>query len=120
MAQASSQALLYREVVSGSKRIAYALALLLLAGASGAYLVHRGPWERLDGLRESQKQVDALERERTLLEQRRDRLQRRVEGLKSDPVEVEASIRRSKGLIREGERIYRIPLPGDTPAPDTP
>lgn len=101
-------------------RIGYGLALLLLTGGVVGYVVHRAPWEQAAELRDSQREVDLLERERNALRERRDVLRQRVEDLKSDPVEVEASIRRGKGLIREGERIYRIPLPEDADAAQSP
>ena len=31
-----------------------------------------------------------------------------VKDLRTDPLEIEAAIRRSKGLVREGETVYRI------------
>ena len=42
-------------------------------------------------------------------------LQRRVDYLRSDPLEVEAAVRSEKNLLREGETVYRIILPDERP-----
>ena len=52
--------------------------------------------------------VRGLSREADRLKQETEELRRRVEYLGSDPVELEAAIRRSENLVREGETIYRI------------
>jgi cell division protein FtsB len=51
--------------------------------------------------------LDDLRKEETALE-------RRVEDLDTDPLAVETEIRRSKGYVREGEKIFRVELPTRT------
>lgn len=92
------------------------LALLLVAGLAGAYAVHRDLYGTYLEYRESDARVDALMDGHKTLEETRDALQRRVDLLGSDPVEIEASIRRGKNLVREGERVYRIELDQDATA----
>ena len=39
-----------------------------------------------------------------------------VKDLRTDPLEIEAAIRRSKGLVREGETVYRVEQAPDSKA----
>ena len=89
----------------------YWLALIAMAGLLLLYAEHRGLSAKLTEYRDSEAQAEAkrVERDRAVGEV--ERLTRQVEQLDSDPVEVEASIRRSKNLVREGETIYRVELP---------
>jgi len=58
-------------------------------------------------------------REVESLEQQRQQLEERIEALSTDAVEVEATIRRDRGLVREGETIFRIELsPEDRTDPE--
>lgn len=60
-----------------------------------------------DRVRAGHEQCDTLEREL-------DAARQRVEHLGNDPVEIEAAIRRTKNLVREGEKVYRIrAIPSD-------
>ena len=52
-------------------------------------------------IRAAKEQCQALEQE---IQTSRDR----VEHLNNDPYEIEAAIRHKKGLVREGEKVYRI------------
>jgi cell division protein FtsB len=38
-------------------------------------------------------------------------LRQRVEDLDRDPLALETEVRRSKGLVREGEKIFRVEFP---------
>jgi cell division protein FtsB len=58
-------------------------------------------------VRQLQARLDDLRKEETALE-------RRVEDLDTDPLAVETEIRRSKGYVREGEKIFRVELPTRT------
>jgi cell division protein FtsB len=72
----------------------------------GRYLEHE---VREDQISAGQQQCEELQKEI-------DSTRRRVENLDSDPLEIEAAIRRSKDLVRKGEKIYRIETgPGAAP-----
>lgn len=72
----------------------------------GRYLQYQQERDELQAL---QGQLDELNKEES-------RLKDHVGDLGTDPVEIEAAVRRSKHLVREGETIYRVETPGDTPS----
>ena len=61
--------------------------------------------------RYSQDEVKQLETRLGSLGKEESALRQRVEDLDRDPLAVETEVRRSKGLVREGEKIYRVELP---------
>lgn len=84
------------------------LVLLVLVALSAAYTEWRGLvpryieyTESTADLKQLREQVEAARREEARLEQR-------VQDLKENRVEQEASIRRAKNLVRPGETVYRI------------
>jgi cell division protein FtsB len=86
----------------------YWLSLLILVGLLAGYARYRDVQGQYRKYLESGAEVQRLREE---LESRRAeeaRLQRSVENLRSDPVEWEAAIRRNQGLVREGEKVFRI------------
>jgi len=89
----------------------YWAALALFAVGSVAY-AHR---HDLVGLyseyRYSQQEVRRLETRLDDLRKEESALERRVEDLDTDPLAVETEIRRSKGFVREGEKVFRVELP---------
>lgn len=93
----------------------YWMGLALLAVAAVGYAHQRDLYAlRLD-YEASNDEVRMLELE---LEQSVDteaRLQQRVDQLHDDPLELEAAIRGTKRLVREGETIYRVTLPESDP-----
>ena len=90
-------------------RIAAFAALLLLYAERrdlyGLYLDYEESKARAEHLEE---EVDSLRADRVAVE-------KQVENLDNDPLEMEAAIRRGKRLVREGEIVYRVPLPGEEP-----
>jgi len=94
-------------------RLGYWSALVVVVGVCAAYVYHRDLARAWDKLRASEKSVEGLRQEQTDLQNQVDTLKDSVSGLSSDPVEVETSVRRNKNLVRQGERIYRIELPGE-------
>ncbi len=64
--------------------------------------------------RYSQTEVRQLEARLDDLRKEEMALERRVEDLDTDPLAVESEIRRSKGYVREGEKIFRVELPAGT------
>lgn len=62
----------------------------------------------------SEEQAQAFDSRLSRLEGEETQLRETVEDLDTDPLEVEAAIRRSKGLVRKGETVYRIEVPNET------
>jgi cell division protein FtsB len=94
----------------------YVVAVLLVALVTVFYANRRNLLERYleHGAREDQ--IGAEQQQCAELQKEIDSTRRRVENLDSDPLEIEAAIRRSKDLVREGETIYRIETgPGGAP-----
>lgn len=94
---------------SGWYLLALALYLVGLAGFAkyhdlgGLYV----GYQYSEGeVRDLEERLESLKAERALLSSS-------VQGLGSDPLEMEAAIRASKGLVRAGETVYRIELPDD-------
>lgn len=88
----------------------YWLALALLVTLLFAYAHQRDlPGRRLEHQR-SRQAVTELGRQLETLHEREGHLRQRVKRLDTDPVEMEAAIRRNKNLVRKGETVYRIEL----------
>ncbi|HOT51236.1 MAG TPA: septum formation initiator family protein, partial [Candidatus Hydrogenedentes bacterium] len=80
------------------------------------YMSERRLVERYSGHQQMQQQTQAAKEQIQRLEKEIENTRRRIEHLGSDPMEIEAAIRRSKDLVREGEKIYRIEkAPSDAP-----
>ncbi len=90
--------------------------LILFALALVAYARQHDIAQLYTGYRYSEQEVDQLEERLQSLQEEEQKLQQNVEDLDNDPLAVEAEIRRSKGLVREGETVYRVELPS-VPAP---
>jgi cell division protein FtsB len=89
-------------------KVRYWLGLIILGGAVLYYAQARDLQGRLVHHQERQQQVETLRGQLQDKEQQKTALERRVHGLKSDPVEIEAAIREAEQKVREGETIYRI------------
>ena len=86
----------------------YWLILLVTAVLTLLYVERRNLYaryrEHVDmemSVKQTQEQCERLEREAETARQH-------IQNLGTDPIEIEAAIRRSKDLVREGEKIYRI------------
>mgnify|MGYP001241998967 CR=1 FL=1 len=89
----------------------YWIALTAVVGLLTGYAYHRdllGAWKKLE---DSRRDTVLLREQEGNLKAQRDELKKSVDALGSDPVEMEASIRRNKKLVREGEKVYRVELP---------
>jgi cell division protein FtsB len=86
----------------------YWLALALVCALALAYILRHDLKARYEAYRETVDTVSAQEQEVELLKQAVDEAQHRLKGMDSDPVEQEATIRRVKGLVREGEIVFRV------------
>ena len=93
----------------------YWIAVAAAALAVGAYAEHQNIAGLYQEYRYSQDEVRQLERRLSDLQADEEALKRHVEDLDNDPLAVEAEIRRSKGLVREDERIFRVELPPADP-----
>jgi cell division protein FtsB len=58
-------------------------------------------------------ETESLLRERDALDTEKQELNAKVERLGNDMVEIEASIRRDKGLVRADEMVFQIELPDE-------
>lgn len=94
---------------SGKKWLVF--AFVLVSGLLALYAYQRDLPGKYLSFQKSQSEVDALRSEKERLEEHSRLLQERVEQLNSDPVEIEAAIRRNRGLVREGEKVFQIELP---------
>ena len=91
----------------------YWLALVLMAVLLVVYVQRRDFYGLFQDYRQSEEQVEAMHGQLDALQAEEAELKVRVENLKDDPLELEAAIRRSKSLVRDGETIYRVELPED-------
>ncbi len=94
----------------------YILVFLLVTGLTVAYVIHRDLVGQYNFYQRNEEYVRTKREQLQALTAEEARLQERVDGLTSDPVEVEADIRRSKGLVRPGEHVIRLE-PGEAETP---
>lgn len=86
----------------------FVLALVIVAIVTFGYVNRRHLVERYSQHQRVQQQTQAAKEQSRRLEKEIEGTRQRIEHLGSDPTEIEAAIRRSKDLVREGEKIYRI------------
>jgi len=86
----------------------FVLAFVLVTGLTLWYVGGRKLVERYGRHQDVQQQTQAAKEQARRLESEIDNTRQRIKHLGSDPMEIEAAIRRSKDLVREGEKIYRI------------
>ena len=92
----------------------YWLALALMLGAVAFYAQQRDVFGLYDQYQESERAVRDLDAQLTAAKAEEAASRKRVEHLERDPLEIEAAIRNGKGLVREGETIYRVELPDES------
>lgn len=86
----------------------YWLALALVCALALAYINQRDLKGRYETYRDTMETVSEQRGEVEALKAAVDDAQHRLRGMDSDPLEQEATIRRVKRLVREGEIIYRV------------
>lgn len=86
----------------------YWLTLALVSALALAYIQQRDLKGRYETYQDTMKTVVEQRETVDALKAAVDDAQDRLKGMDSDPVEQEATIRRVKRLVREGEIIYRI------------
>ena len=94
--------------------IGYWLALSATVGACALYVWHQDLPGRFEEYQQSEQEVRELRNEWRAHQERRDALEERIRGLEHDPVELEAAIRRTRRMVREGETVYRVELPEES------
>ena len=99
----------------------YWLALVLIAVLLVVYVQRRDFFGLFQDYRQSEEKVESMHGQLEVLQAEEAELKIRVENLNDDPLELEAAIRRSKSLVRDGETIFRVELLEDGPQlKDTP
>lgn len=86
----------------------YAAALMALVGGVVLYAKGRGLPESYNKYKQGVADVQRLQHETDQLKAQEAGLKEDIEGLESDPLEKEKAIRNNRGLLREGEQVYRI------------
>ena len=98
------------------RRVLYWVALVLSLSLLAAYAQHRQLYQRFVDYKQSEERVNSMADQLDALETREQAMSEHVQEMTSDPVEMEATVRRNKHLVREGETVFRIkPIPADRP-----
>jgi len=86
----------------------YCLLFLLVVSLALFYVGRHDLDGRYQAYLRSDEQVRAAREQCEQLRRDLETARQRVEHLGNDPLEIEAAIRRTKNLVREGEKVYRI------------
>ncbi|MEK7794993.1 MAG: septum formation initiator family protein [Candidatus Hydrogenedentota bacterium] len=89
----------------------YWLALAFILGAVVFYAQQHDVFGLYDQYQESERAVQELDERLSAATAEEAVSREHVEHLERDPLEIEAAIRDGKGLVRDGETIYRVELP---------
>jgi hypothetical protein len=84
------------------------MGFLAVAGLTALYAYERDIQGQFLNYERSKSELSELREEVDRRKQEEAQARRRVEMLRTDPVEREATVRRNKNLLRAGERIFRI------------
>ena len=95
----------------------YWLALVAIAGLLIVYVQRRDLSGVYRDYLKSEEQIQELEHHLPELEAEKDRLERSVDFLGGDALELEAAIRERQGLVRDGETVYIIEPPASEAEP---
>jgi len=90
--------------------VSYAVAIALLVSVAYWYVGYRDLFGLYDTYRNGEIETENLQRVLHEEQARAETLEAHVAGLDSDPVELEAAMRKNKNVVREGEKIYRFEL----------
>ncbi len=93
----------------------YLLALAVMLALSGLYAVRRDLPERYRNYQRSEEAVRQAAANVAILQSEVELARRKLKDLDTDVVEMEATVRRIKRLVREGETVYRFE-PAPSPA----
>jgi cell division protein FtsB len=86
----------------------YWLALALVCALALAYIDRHDLKGRYEDYRETMRLVSEQEAQVEALKAQLEEARHRLNDMDSDPVEQEATIRRVRRLVREGEIVYRV------------
>ena len=111
--------------------VVYGIALGTLVCAVYWYVGYRDLPGLYNAFRQGEAESTRLQEELDEVTAKAETLEAHVADLGADPVELEATVRRNKNVVREGETIYRFELEPDRgarpsvvdsekPDPDTP
>lgn len=100
--------------MSESNSSIYWLALVAVVALMAFYGHERGLHIAYEDFQASDQKVRSMEEQRDGLERHEAELNKRLSGLADDPIEMEASVRKTKGHVREGETIYQVILPDES------
>ncbi len=92
----------------GRERLLWVLGALVVMALGYGYAYQRHLYVRYLEFRENEIRVEAVRNEIEALKERVKQAQERIENLETDPVEMEAAIRRIRRLTRDGEVVFRI------------
>jgi cell division protein FtsB len=90
--------------------VCYAVAISLLVSAAYWYVGYRDLFGLYDAYRNGEIETENLQRKLEEDQAKAETLEAHVAGLDTDPVELEAAMRKNKNVVREGEKIYRFEL----------
>ena len=97
------------------------LGLVLVIAVAYGYAQQRNIQQRYVELRENQAVLENIRMEVEALRNRVHETRERVEKMESDPLEIEAAIRRDRRMTRDGEIVFRIEdAPASPPAAPVP
>ncbi len=103
------------------------LGVALVIAVAYGYMHQRNIPERYNEFRQNEVLLEQVKQEIDALRERVEQARAKVKDLETDPVEIEAAIRRVRRLTRDGEIVYQIedpppPLspPAIPPSPEMP
>ena len=91
----------------------YWFSLLALVAGLALYASERDLPGLYEEHTESTLELQALEHDAQRLEREKVSLEHKIKGLDTDKVIQESAVRKTTGHVRDGETIYRIPLPNE-------
>jgi len=87
------------------------LGVVLVAAVGYGYAKQRNIHARYLEFQKNEKQIESVRLEIEELKKRVEQAKQRVENMETDPVEIEATIRRIRKLTRDGEVVFHIDAP---------
>ena len=92
----------------------YWIGMAVVLVGLAAYASHHDLMGLYVGYQDSEREVNKLEVRLESLRAKEATLNSSVQKLDTDPLAMEAAIRRSKGFVRKGETVYRVEIPEDS------
>jgi len=89
-------------------RLGYIVVLVIALALVVAYVHKRDLRGKYEAYQESEKKVEASEHELSDLKSKLEKEEERLENLETDPLEIEAAIRRISHAVRKDEKVFRV------------